>query len=246
MTQLTINTTQNVEINFVAASVGERIVAQLIDLLVIIAYILVMSWLQGELRVFDFFDDLDGWSQMAVGIVLGAPAIFYTLTQEVFFQGQTLGKRVMQLRVIKIDGYQAGFGDYLTRWLFRIIEVFIGSGVFGLIAIVTSKRNQRMGDMAAGTAVITLKNKVNINHTILQEVEEAYQPKYPAVIQLTDNDVRIIKETFEMAIKAKDFSTITKLCEKVQSVTNITNTSKNDQDFIRTILKDYNFYTQNM
>ena len=49
-----------------------------------------------------------------------------------------------------------------------------------------------------------------------------------------------------MAIKAKDFETITKLCEKVKTVTSITNTSKNEQDFIRTIIKDYNFYTQNM
>ena len=66
------------------------------------------------------------------------------------------------------------------------------------------------------------------------------------VIKLSDNDVRIIKETFETAITTRDFATIIKLREKVLSVTGIKNQSGNDQDFIRTLLKDYNYYTQNM
>ena len=66
------------------------------------------------------------------------------------------------------------------------------------------------------------------------------------VIKLSDNDVRIIKETFETAASTRDYVTIIKLRDKVLSVTGIKNQSGNDQDFIRTILKDYNFYTQNM
>jgi uncharacterized RDD family membrane protein YckC len=64
--------------------------------------------------------------------------------------------------VVKIDGYQAGFGDYLMRWFFRIIDFSSFYGLVGLIAVVSSKKAQRLGDMAAGTAVITLKNKINI------------------------------------------------------------------------------------
>jgi hypothetical protein len=71
-------------------------------------------------------------------------------------------------------------------------------------------------------------------------------PTYPLVIKLSDNDVRIIKETFETAITTRDYATIIKLREKVLSVTGIKNQSGNDQDFIRTLLKDYNYYTQNM
>ena len=66
------------------------------------------------------------------------------------------------------------------------------------------------------------------------------------VIKLSDNDVRIIKETFEPAIKQKDYITISKLSNKVIAVTGIKNTSGTDTDFIRIILKDYNFYTQKM
>ena len=172
--------------------------------------------------------------------------MFYTIVQESLWEGQTIGKRIMKTKVIKLDGYQAGFGDYLVRWLFRLVEVFIGNGIIGLIAIIASQKNQRLGDMAAGTAVITLKNKVNINHTIIQDINSDYVPTYPLVIKLSDNDVRIIKETFETAITTRDYATIIKLREKVLSVTGIKNQSGNDQDFIRTLLKDYNYYTQNM
>ena len=150
------------------------------------------------------------------------------------------------MKVVKIDGYQASFGDYLMRWLFRIIDVNLSSGVIGLIAMITSSKTQRLGDMTAGTAVISLKNDININHTILEEVDTAYVPTYPLVIKLSDNDARIIKETFNVAVTKRDYATLIKLRNKIEEVTGVKNISGNDTDFIRTILKDYSFYTQNM
>lgn len=246
MTQLSINTTQNVNINFTAASVGDRILAQLIDLLVKIAYVIVVIVIINLFDLERYFDKMDRWSVMGVFSLIGLPYMFYTLVQESLWEGQTIGKKLMKMKVIKLDGYQASFGDYLIRWMFRIIEISIGSGIIGLIAIISSKNSQRLGDMAAGTAVITLKNNININHTILQEVNEDYVPVYPLVIKLSDNDVRIIKETFEAAVATRDYATLIKLREKIIQVTGIKNQSGNDHDFIRTLLKDYNFYTQNM
>jgi uncharacterized RDD family membrane protein YckC len=246
MTQLSINTTQNVNINFTAASVGDRIFAQLLDILVMIAYIVVIGFFLDITGLTTTIEAMDNWSIMAVYGIIYSPIMFYTIVQESLWEGQTIGKRIMKTKVIKLDGYQAGFGDYLVRWLFRLVEVFIGNGIIGLIAIIASQKNQRLGDMAAGTAVITLKNKVNINHTIIQDINSDYVPTYPLVIKLSDNDVRIIKETFEAAITTRDYATIIKLREKVLSVTGIKNQSGNDQDFIRTLLKDYNYYTQNM
>jgi hypothetical protein len=100
--------------------------------------------------------------------------------------------------------------------------------------------------MTAGTAVITLRNKVTISSTILEDIGEEYVPIYSLVIKLSDNDVRIIKETFHIAVAKNDFEMITKLKNKVESVTGIKNQSGNNSDFIRTVLKDYNFYTQSM
>ncbi|VXB67994.1 RDD family protein [Flavobacterium sp. 9AF] len=246
MSQLTITTTQNVSINFTAASVGERLLGQILDFLVMLAYSIVMGYFIDLSGLESYLLKLDHWSAMAVYILLYLPVFFYTLIQESLWEGRTIGKRIMKMKVIKIDGYQASFGDYLIRWLFRLIEVVPPFSIVGLIAIIFNGRNQRLGDMGAGTAVISLKNNININHTILQEVNEDYIPTYPLVIKLSDNDVRIIKETFELAIRNRDYSTLIKLREKVIAVTGIKNQSGNDQDFIRTLLKDYNFYTQNM
>jgi hypothetical protein len=165
---------------------------------------------------------------------------------ESIFEGQTIGKKLNKIKVVKIDGYQAGFGDYLIRWFFRLVDISMFYGVIGMITIASNKRGQRLGDMAAGTSVISLKNNINISHTILEEIGNAYVPTYPLVIKLSDNDMRIIKETFLKADATNDYEIISKLVNKIEIVTGIKNQSGNNRDFIRIVLKDYNFYTQNM
>ncbi|CAD0006663.1 RDD family protein [Flavobacterium chungangense] len=244
MSELSITTTQNVKINFKAASAGERIGAYLLDLIIKIAYLIVIGlvffyWL----RLDKIIDTLDEWSIRAVFIIISLPIIVYTITLESIFEGQTIGKKLVKIKVVKIDGYQAGFGDYLMRWFFRLLD----ASIIGLITMISSKKSQRLGDMVAGTAVITLKNKIDISHTILEEIGDAYVPTYPLVIKLSDNDMRIIKETFLMAEEKNDYEIIYKLVHKIEKVAGIKNQSIGDPaDFIRTVLKDYNFYTQNM
>jgi uncharacterized RDD family membrane protein YckC len=247
MSELSINTTQNVTINFKAASVGERMLASLLDFLIKGAYIIVIAYVFLNLLGFSIIlNRVDMWSRIAIMIFFFFPVIIYSVTLESFFEGQTIGKKLIKIKVVKIDGYQAGFGDYLIRWLFRIVENNLIGGLIGLIAMLVSNKVQRMGDVAAGTAVITLKNNISIDHTILEEIGDAYVPIYPLVIKLSDNDMRIIKETFLVAEKKNDFETIDKLTKKIESVTGIKNQSGFQIDFLRTILKDYNFYTQNM
>ncbi len=247
MTQLSINTTQNVVINFSAASVGERIGAYMLDLLIKIAYIVVLVVLLTYVFKIDkVFAGMDNWTIFAIITVITLPITFYSLFFELWMEGQTLGKRIVKIKVVKIDGYQASFGDYLLRWIFRLIDISIGMGIIGLIAMVVNKKTQRLGDISAGTAVITLKNKITINNTILEELGEEYQPKYPLVIKLSDNDARIIKETFQSAIKSADYVVLNKLTAKIEQVTGIKNNLDSTKEFIQTILKDYNYYTQNM
>lgn len=247
MSELSIQTTQNVVINFKAASVGERMLASLLDLLIKVAYIIVVAYVFFKLLgISNILNRVDVWSQVAIIILFFFPVIIYSVTLESIFEGQTIGKKLIKIKVVKIDGYQAGFGDYLIRWLFRIVENNMLGGLIGLVAMLVSTKTQRMGDMAAGTAIITLKNNISIDHTILEEIGEAYVPIYPLVIKLSDNDMRIIKDTFVIAEAKGDAETIGKLSRKIESVTGIKNQSGNEIDFIKIVLKDYNFYTRNM
>ena len=171
--------------------------------------------------------------------------MFYTLTLESFLEGQTIGKKALNIRVVKIDGYQASLSDYVVRWFFRIVDIYIFG--LGFFVILFNKKQQRLGDMAAGTAVIALKDKVTINHTILENLKEDYKPTYPNVIKLSDNDARIIKETFTTAKASKDYQTLIKLRKKLIEVTGIKEVKqKSDIEFINVIMKDYNYYTQSM
>jgi uncharacterized RDD family membrane protein YckC len=247
MSQLFITTTQNVNINFNIASAGERVLAYLIDVVIILAYYFVVYYIVGTLLDgTSFLESMDYWTERAIQGILSLPVLFYALWQESLLDGQTVGKKLMKIRVIKIDGYQAGFGDYLVRWLFRIVEVTAIMGIIGLVTLIVNKKTQRLGDMAAGTAVISLKNDITINHTILKDIGNNYVPVYPLVIKLSDNDVRIIKETYDNSYNVADFEMISKLQAKIEAVTGIQSVSQNATAFVDTVLKDYNYYTQNM
>jgi len=236
-----------VNINFTIASIGHRILSYLLDLLVKAAYAIVVFYIFFYyLGVNEMMDGMDNWSRMSIIVLFYFPIIFYSLIFESLMEGQTLGKKILKIKVVKIEGYQASFGDYLIRWVFRIIDVNLSMGVIGLISAVVSSKGQRLGDMTAGTSVITLKNDISINHTILEEIDTHYIPTYPLVIKLSDNDARIIKETFNVARVNRDYAVISKLRSKIEEVTGIKNQSGNEEDFIKTILKDYNFYTQKM
>jgi uncharacterized RDD family membrane protein YckC len=246
MALIAINTSQNVNINFNTASIGERILAFFIDILIKAAYLLLIYWMFFRLLNLDsLLNSLDNWSSMAIIIIITFPIHIYTLVCESLMEGQTFGKKMIKIKVVKIDGFQATFGDYLMRWFFRLIDVFSNSGVVGLISMILSKKNQRLGDIASGTAVISLKNNVNISHTILENLKENYTPLFPQVIALTDNDVRIIKENYQNALRIDDRQVISKLSTKIKEILKIEvdPTKMTERQFVNTIIKDYNFYT---
>jgi len=251
MTEIQITTTQNVSLSFKPAGLNYRILAWLIDVLVKIAYIGVIGYLFfGLLKLGKYLDSLvaDYWTNIAILILLLLPVIFYTLVLETLLGGQTIGKKIIKIKILKIDGCQTGFLDFFIRWVTRVIDVSLFSGIIALIFIGSSKKGQRLGGIASGTVVVDLRNKVNISHTILDEnLEDDYKPIYPTVIKLSDNDVRIIKEYFIKAKNKNDHGLLLKLKQKIVMVigqepsVNIT-----AKDFITTVLKDYNFITQNM
>lgn len=240
MFNLSIKTTQNIPLFFTPASFSERLLAFLIDFMIQSGYlILVFVFLELD----EIYHYSDQWSLIAVIALLSAPATLYPVVCEMFMSGQTFGKKVMQIRVIKIDGYQASFGDYIIRWLFALVEVYTIGGI-ALVSMLTSKYTQRLGDFASGTAVITEKNKTHISHSILMEVEQEYVPyfSHSEVFAFSDDDARVIKQYFTEAQNKQNWEIIGKLSTKIEQVSGKNNTLV-PIEFVERFLKDYNYHT---
>ncbi len=245
MNELSINTSQNVNINFTTASLGERMLAFFIDMIVKVAYLYAVIYITSELGIYGNLN-FDSWEQMVIIFILYFPVLFYSLILEALFNGQTIGKRMMKIKVIKIDGYQASFTDYLMRWVLRLVEITIFMGSIALLTIIFNDRNQRLGDIVAGTAVISLKNKYQISHTFLQNMQESYQPVFQQVLRFSDNDIRIVRETYDKVLLNRDYDLQTRLVQKIEDTLHIKNPYQNPNEFIGIILKDYTYLTSQM
>lgn len=246
MNSIAINSSQNVNLDFAVASLGDRMAAFIIDTLIKVSYILLLYVVFTYIiPIESMLKSWDNWSVMAFFAIVLLPVELYTLVLESLMEGQTPGKKMMKIKVVKIDGYQAQFSDYMIRWFFRLIDIMISTGVIGILTMIFSPYNQRLGGIASGTAVISLKNRVSIDHTILQEISETYQPKFQQVLALTDHDMRIIKDNFQRAMQLREYTVITKLADKIREITGIPDQREklNDQEFIQMVIKDFNYFT---
>jgi RDD domain containing protein len=244
MSKIQIKTTQNILLAFEPASIGERMGAFAIDFVLIMGYGYLVNAI---MKLFYYSAISNPWEFFATYLVLMLPAVFYPLVAESLMQGQTVGKRIMKIRVLKIDGYQASFGDFFIRWLFTLVEVDLFMGSAALISIISSKYSQRLGDFAAGTAVITERNKMNISHTILEELSYTYQPLFSQaeVLLFSDQDAQTIKNYLAQALKSKNGQlTIARLADKITEISKREHSSYTQKaEFIQQFLKDYSFYT---
>ena len=241
MTNLAINTTQNVNLDYKIANVGERVLGFLIDAFLFFVYLYIVELITDVLGI--AFSD--NWTIFGLQQLLMIPVFFYSLYMHILFNGRTVGKIVMKTRVVKVDGSPVHWSNYLTLWMLRLVDIWMFLGSIGLIALLFSEKHQRVGDAAAGTVVVTYKKKTKISHTILEEIADDYKPTFMNVTALTDKDARLIKETYLVAVRSSDYRTLKILREKVESVVE-TKSELYDRQFIDTILKDYNHFTQHM
>jgi uncharacterized RDD family membrane protein YckC len=143
--RLTITTPEGVELELQLAGLGSRFIAQTLDLLIkatAIGLVAIALSLAG-----------------LTGVAIMIPAFFlivyaYDVVFETFSNGRTPGKRAARLRVVKAGGEPVDFMSSAIRNVLRLVDGLPTSYIPGIISILATKRNQRLGDLAAGTIVI--------------------------------------------------------------------------------------------
>lgn len=238
MDNFQIETAQNVSIQQNVAGIGERILAFLIDILIYIAYIIIMVFILAML-------DIDSGDEWAFGLILGLPPFLYHLLWETFWDGKSPGKAVMKIKVVKLDGSKPAFSNFLIRWLLRVLDISLFGGGVAVVFILFSGRGQRLGDMAAGTTVISEKQKVKFHQTILVDIPEDYVPIYPQVTVFSDAEIRKIKTIYSDAKRYANHNVILELSNKVSAMMEVTPQEKPLQ-FVAKVIADYNYYTQKL
>lgn len=232
MPESNIITGQYVRINQTAASIGTRLVARGIDAIIVVAYAIGMILLMEQAITINRYY-----------IFVFLPAILYSFLFELFNNGQSLGKMIMHIKVVKIDGSTPTIGDYFMRWLLQIIDIDM-MGV-GALAILLTKNSQRLGDLAAGTMVIKLNNyrQLQVSLDEFSYLERNYMPVYPQAEDLTLNQIDVIQRTLNSDYGQERNNRIELLAEKVHSMLGISYDKTSAEKFLYTIVRDYQHYS---
>lgn len=163
---LIIETPERVSLAFSLASIGNRFLAVVIDHSIQYFAILVAMWIFvsiANIDLFgaggeDIFSQMSNWTIALMILVLFLLFSGYFIFFEWLWDGQTPGKRLLKLRVIREDGRPLTLWEAIARNLLRIFDAVPGFLIpiysVGLIVIFLSSRDQRVGDVFAGTVVI--------------------------------------------------------------------------------------------
>jgi uncharacterized RDD family membrane protein YckC len=235
METITVHTAQNIDIDHEVGGLGERIVARLIDSALIIPLVII-GMIVGP--------NLSQAGMIVMIVLFAAFYTFYDLVCEVYFNGQSFGKRVMKIRVISLDGGRPHLSQFLLRWLFRAIDFAITGGVAALITAVVTDKSQRLGDLVAGTVLIRTVPRTQINKVGYVATPDEYVPVFSEAVQLTDRDVALIHEVIGNYMRTGNNVAVYQLADKVRGHMNITlPPNMNSMQFLQTLLKDYSHIT---
>ena len=237
MNKLVINTAQNVNFEYNLATLGSRIIAFFIDFAFICAYLTLIVIFVSNTRL---LNNPDVWLLTATYLVFALPIFFYALILETVLQGQTLGKKIMHLKVVKVDGTRATTYQYFIRWVCSLVDIFLCMGALGVSSIMLSKLGQRIGDMAADTTVINTKHNTALQETLFAELTQSHTITFPQVIAISDTDMNTIKEVFKKGYERKDYNIILALSNKLVNLLQV-KPEMRPEEFIDIVIKDHYF-----
>ncbi len=264
MPRIKIETTQNVVLQAELASLGDRVVAALIDYALIVVYFTLVATIFEDIGG-GYFDSSGRYhessAQFLFYIVAFIPYLLYFIVFEYYMDGKSLGKLALKIQVVSLDGGPLTIGQVFVRTMFRLIDewgvkwmllVFFSIelrgfflnhlpiAIIGVLFIAFSKREQRIGDMAAGTVLVKLRKRATLKDTVFHNVEADYKPVYTNVLMLSDYDIRAIKEAIMLAERYNNYKYAKELAIQVKKHLKIEKKVP-ATSFLKTILKDYNY-----
>lgn len=222
------HTPESVELEFTLAGIGNRAWALIIDYLIlaIIWIVFIIVWIFTSARLSDFWQQIFGssvslWLIAITFIVSFVIYAGYFVFFETFWHGQTPGKRSAKIRVVRDDGRPVGLQQSTLRGLLRPFDEFLYIGAF---LIMFSRREKRLGDLAAGTIVI--QSQIQTASATFKISEQA-KSFYNDLLQITDlsillpDDFAVIREYLQrrsgMSPKARNALAL-KLVQQVQAI----------------------------
>ncbi len=252
MKSIEFESAQNVKVEYELASVGQRTVAAMLDVIAFFIYFLIFSLILGLSGPFGAGGDK---TMLVFLLLIKIPWIFYNPLIEYLTHGQSLGKYIMGIRVVTISGERPGLREVFTRWIFKgdfiwisadpfSILIWMAIGLLGILFAGTSERSQRMGDAMANTIVI--RNKSSMRYTLRDVLsiksQDNYTPIYANSIRFTDEDMLLIKNTIQRVRlnpnpETKKFAI--ELANESARLIGLEETPKKRLEFLQTLLQDY-------
>jgi uncharacterized RDD family membrane protein YckC len=145
--RVTIATPEGIELELILAGVGSRFAAELLDVVVQLGAIFALAIVLGPLGN-------NGFVLAAYLVAVFFIVFAYDIVLETWNRGRSVGKLAAGLRVVRVGGEAEGFLTAAVRNFLRIVDFLPAFYVVGVISILATSRNQRLGDLAAGTLVV--------------------------------------------------------------------------------------------
>lgn len=235
MANLDFRMHQNVVIRFEAASVGYRILAFIIDA-IIVSICLSMG--------FYFLEGIEALSYLVVAIFV----FMYHLIFEMFNKGQSPGKKIFKLRVVTLEGDLPSANQVAIRWIFRLVDIGMSVGLLAIASIMSSAKSQRLGDLMAGTTVIkrpdSYMDKLKEIESLQGKVQEI---KYKDMKKYTDKEMILLKKVLDRYTvhpTEENKEKLTMLANKIALDMNVKYEPYAIDKFVRQALQDYVLLTR--
>ena len=247
---INILTPQKVKIQFQIATSIERVFAFIID--VVIMGLLGLLGLFIAISILDTYNtgsdesyDARQTAEIIIIITACLSFAFYTLSQDIYFGGQTIGKRIIGIKIIKANGMHPSPSDYMIRWCFRWLELWSTWGLLAFFITLFNRDGQRIGDIMAGTVVIKIKPtyKFKLSDIIAIKTNTTYQPQFKEVVNFKEEEMILIKMLIERTAKQRNKAHLDALelaAKRVADVLELkTIPSENALHFLKQVLNDY-------